>query len=218
MLIAFTGLLAGCFHVLSGPDHLAAVAPLALSSRTRAWREGWRWGLGHTSGVLVVALAALALREALPPIADISWWSERLVGAALIAIGLWSLARALRIGAAAHTHGALAHDHTHVQAGPRWARRLGHPHASFALGLLHGAAGSSHLLGVVLALALPTVADAALYLGAFGSGSVAAMAAFAAAIGQFRSIGTATFERALMAGCGGMAIGLGVLWVLGLSV
>ena len=42
MLIAFTGLLAGCFHVLSGPDHLAAVAPLALSSRTRAWREGWR--------------------------------------------------------------------------------------------------------------------------------------------------------------------------------
>jgi hypothetical protein len=72
-----SGVVAGLIHVVSGPDHLAAVAPLALSSRTRAWREGWRWGLGHTSGVLVVALAALALREALPPIADISWKRNR---------------------------------------------------------------------------------------------------------------------------------------------
>jgi len=66
-LTVLTGLLAGAFHVLSGPDHLAAVAPLALSSEGRhAWREGWRWGLGHTAGVIVVALVALALRGLLP--------------------------------------------------------------------------------------------------------------------------------------------------------
>jgi hypothetical protein len=33
MLIALTGALAGFFHVLAGPDHLAAVGPLAIESR-----------------------------------------------------------------------------------------------------------------------------------------------------------------------------------------
>lgn len=213
MLTALTGLLAGSLHVLSGPDHLAAVAPLALSSRARAWKEGWRWGLGHSSGVVVVALAALALREALPPVAQISSWSERIVGAALVAVGMWSLTRAMRIGPLPHAHGSLAHDHTHVQRGPGWIRRVGHPHASFALGCLHGAAGSSHILGVVPALALPSAGDAVVYVAAFGCGSVAAMAGFAAAVGQLRAFRARTMERALMAGCGTLAIGVGLIWV-----
>ena len=59
------GLAAGLIHVLSGPDHLAAVAPLA-GGRGRAWRAGFLWGLGHSGGVLAVGLLALALRGALP--------------------------------------------------------------------------------------------------------------------------------------------------------
>jgi hypothetical protein len=216
MLTALTGLLAGTFHVLSGPDHLAAVAPLAVSSRERrAWREGWRWGIGHTAGVIVVAMVALALREVLPPIATISSWSERIVGVALLGVGAWSLGRALRIGPLAHTHGAIAHDHTHVRRGPRWVRRVGHPHASFALGLLHGAAGSSHVLGIVPALALPSASGALLYLAAFGCGSIAAMAGFAATVGWLRVLGTFHLERGLMAVCGVMAVAVGAVWLSG---
>ena len=218
ILTALTGLLAGAFHVLSGPDHLAAVAPLALSSGDRrAWREGWRWGIGHTAGVIVVALVALVLREVLPPMETLSSWSERIVGVALVAVGAWSLVRALRIGPVAHTHGAFAHDHTHVQRGPRWIRRMGHPHASFALGLLHGAAGSSHVLGIVPALALPSATAAVLYLGAFGCGSIAAMAGFAATVGRLRSLGPLHLERALMAGCGVLALAVGTAWLLGVA-
>ena len=219
ILTLLTGLLAGVFHVLSGPDHLTAVAPLALSSEGRhAWREGWRWGLGHTAGVIVVALVALALRGLLPPVETLSSWSERIVGVALLAVGLWSLARALRIGPLAHTHGSIAHDHTHVQRGPRWIRRLGHPHASFALGLLHGAAGSSHVLGIVPALAMPTAVAALVYLVAFGCGSIAAMAGFAASVGRLRSLGPRHFERALMAGCGVMALAVGAAWLFGAAI
>jgi hypothetical protein len=215
MLIALSGAIAGAFHVLSGPDHLAAVAPLALASRARAWREGWRWGVGHTSGVLVVATLALALREVLPPADLISSWGERLVGAALIGIGVWSLVRALRIGPLAHSHGSLAHGHTHVQAGPKWARRLGHPHASFAMGVLHGAAGSSHVLGIVPALALPSTSASLLYLTMFGGGSIVAMAAFAACVGRVRPLNAGAFERTLMAACGALAIVVGAFWVWG---
>ena len=72
------GLTAGLIHVLSGPDHLAAVAPLA-GGRRRAWHAGFLWGLGHSGGVLAVGLLTLALRGALP-IDALSSWSERIVG------------------------------------------------------------------------------------------------------------------------------------------
>src|SRR5689334_13731696 len=115
-----TGALAGLFHVLSGPDHLTAVAPLALADRRRGWLAGWTWGIGHASGVVVVAVLALLLRDALPPVDVLSAWSERLVGGALIGIGLWGLRRSARIRPARHAHGPLLHQHLLVQSGPRW--------------------------------------------------------------------------------------------------
>jgi hypothetical protein len=183
MLTILTGALAGAFHVLTGPDHLAAVAPLATLDRRRGWLAGWTWGLGHASGVIVVALAAAALRDALPPVEALSAWSERIVGGALIALGLWGLRQSMRIRATAHVHGPMRHEHLHVQAGPAWLQRLGHVHASFCMGILHGVAGSSHFFGVLPALALPSRGQTLLYIAAFGVGTVVAMTAFAAAVG-----------------------------------
>jgi hypothetical protein len=216
MFIALTGALAGLFHVLSGPDHLAAVAPLAVEDGRRGWLSGWTWGLGHASGVVVVALLAIVLRDLLPPIGVISAWSERVVGVALIGIGLWALRRSTRIAPRAHRHGAVAHNHLHVQAGPAWVRRLGHAHASFCLGILHGVAGSSHFLGVLPALALPTRLAAVTYIGAFGVGTVMAMTAFAAAIG---SVGGhvrhgAALYRGMMRAAAMVAIAIGAFWLL----
>ena len=184
MLTVLTGALAGLFHVLAGPDHLAAVAPIAVESRRRGWIAGWTWGIGHASGVVLVAFAAILLRDALPPIDLISAWSERVVGAALIGVGIWALRRSARIGPGQHVHpnGSGAHDHLHVHAGPRWIQRLGHAHASFCLGVLHGFAGSSHFFGVLPALALPTRSAAVAYIVAFGVGTVGAMTAFAAGV------------------------------------
>ena len=216
MLTAVTGLLAGFFHVLAGPDHLAAVAPLAVvDGRARGWLAGWTWGIGHASGVVVVALLAVVLRDALPPVEIISAWSERLVGAALIVVGIWAFRRSLHVQPAPHVHGHLHHDHLHVQAGPGWLRHLGHAHASFCLGILHGVAGSSHFLGVVPALALPSRAAAVAYIGAFGVGTVAAMTAFAAIVGL--TSGSTYHQRAhrvLLTTSAVAAIVVGTIWLL----
>lgn len=216
MLIAVTGALAGLFHVLAGPDHLAAVAPLAVGRRRRGWLAGWTWGIGHTSGVVVVALLAVLLRDALPPIDLISAWSERLVGAALIVVGLWALRRSARIEPRPHAHGAVPHDHLHVQAGPGWIRRLGHVHASFCLGVLHGVAGSSHFLGVIPALALPTRTAAVTYIAAFGIGTVAAMTAFAAVVSRAARSAEPHhgLHRGLLAAAAVLAIVVGGIWLL----
>lgn len=89
MLIALTGLLAGIVHVLSGPDHLASVSPLAIGNKGKAWIIGLKWGLGHTSGVFLVGLLLLLFREFIP-LRILSSYSDRLVGIVLI-IGLWGL-------------------------------------------------------------------------------------------------------------------------------
>jgi hypothetical protein len=216
MLTALTGALAGLFHVLSGPDHLAAVAPIAVADRERGWIAGWTWGVGHASGVVVVAVVAILLRDVLPPIAVISEWSERIVGGALIAIGLWALRRSARVRPAAHVHGAVAHDHLHVQAGPSWLRRLGHVHASFCLGVLHGVAGSSHFFGILPALALPTRGAALTYIAAFGVGTVIAMTAFAAAAGVAgaHTRHSPAAHRLMMMAAAVVAIAVGGVWLI----
>jgi hypothetical protein len=212
-----TGVFAGLFHVLSGPDHLAAVAPLAIEDRQRGWLAGWTWGMGHASGVVVVAVLAVLLRDALPPIDVLSAWSERLVGGALIAIGLWALRRSARIEPAPHTHGPLSHQHLLIQGGPVWARRLGHAHTAFYLGVLHGVAGSSHFFGVLPALALPTRGAAIGYIIAFGIGTVIAMTTFAAVVG---SAGTRwahdhRLHRVMMTTAALVAIAVGGVWLVG---
>lgn len=217
MLTLVTGTLAGLFHVLSGPDHLAAVTPLAVEGRRRGWLAGWTWGIGHASGVVVVAVFAVLLRDVLPPIDVISAWSERLVGGVLIAIGLWALRRSARIHPARHTHGPFSHQHLHVLAGPGWARRIGHAHTSFCLGVLHGIAGSSHFFGVLPALALPTRAAALTYIGAFGVGTVVAMTAFAAMIGSASERGAhdERVQRLMMKAAAVLAIVVGGVWLIG---
>ena len=216
MLIAVTGALAGLFHVLAGPDHLAAVGPLALDGHRRGWLAGWTWGIGHASGVVLVATLAILLRDLLPSVEIISAWSERLVGAALIAVGLWALRRSARVQPAPHAHGAVSHDHLHVQAGPRWMRRIGHAHAAFCLGVLHGVAGSSHFLGVLPALALPTRAAALTYIAAFGVGTVAAMTAFAAVVSGAADHARPhpRILRALLATAALLAITIGGIWLI----
>ena len=216
MLTAFTGALAGLVHVLSGPDHLAAVAPLAVSDRRRGWLAGWTWGVGHTAGVVTVAALAVLLRDLLPPIDTISAVSERLVGGALIAVGLWSLRRGLRVMPAVHAHDGRSHDHLYVQAGPAWMRHLGHAHASFLMGVLHGVAGSSHFFGVIPALALPSRTSALVYIGAFGIGTIAAMTIFAAVVGAAaaHTRPSAAAHRAMMLTAATLAILVGGFWLV----
>src|SRR5438132_8271544 len=86
IVLIFAGIAAGLIHVLSGPDHLAAIAPLVTKFPRRAWTCGLRWGAGHAAGVVFVGIGSLVLRGVLP-VDLISSWSDRLVGVLLIGIG-----------------------------------------------------------------------------------------------------------------------------------
>lgn len=222
MIAGLAGLLAGSIHVLSGPDHLAAVAPLAADGRRKGWRAGLRWGVGHAAGVAAVGAFALLLRDILP-LDALSSWSERLVGLVLIGIGLWGIRVALRrrVHVHAHAHGAVRHVHVHVHD-PDVPHAHGeahaHGHAAFAVGTLHGFAGSSHVLGVLPALAFPSRVEAVVYVASFALASVLVMAGFASVIGwaagRFELGGAGAYRR-FLATCSAAAILIGAYWLAG---
>jgi hypothetical protein len=84
------------------------------------------------------------------------------------------------------------------------------------MGILHGIAGSSHFLGVIPALALPTRGAAVTYIGAFGVGTVVAMTAFAAAIGSAGGHVRhgAALHRGMMLTAATLAIAIGAFWLI----
>lgn len=268
--VAITGLAlaASATHVLTGPDHMAAVLPLAVEHRGRAAAVGAWWGLGHGLGVVAVgALARTLLGQA--QIASLSSLSEVLVGVLLIALGaraVWASdwgrrahahardhaagrphrhdhpARRPRLGPAhlgavrvdasggdrhdVRTRAALApgqadaHDHTHPHDhAHEHAHAPGRPHdraaphrhryGALGFGVLHGAAGGGHLLGVLPSLALPT-AGAALYLSVYLGGAVLTMSAFALVCG--RLVPAPAVPRVLC-GAGLLAVSVGLFWI-----
>jgi ABC-type nickel/cobalt efflux system permease component RcnA len=188
MLIAsLTGLLTGIIHVFSGPDHIAAVAPFTVEKGKKGWLTGFFWGIGHSSGVWIVGALVFLLREAIP-VDIISTWSERFVGVMLIAIGLWGMRRALRnrLHYHEHKHDGVKHAHFHAHHSGEHEHQAVHQHSHVPLGigLIHGLAGSSHLLGVLPALMLPTRAASIAYIVCFGLGSIAAMSGFSWGLGK----------------------------------
>lgn len=216
MISALAGLVAGSLHVLSGPDHLAAVAPLAVDTRRRAWVTGLRWGIGHSSGVLFVGILSILLRELLP-LADISHWSERLVGVLLIGIGFWGIRKAMQVHAHEHEHAGERHVHLHIHGAGNSSRQIHHHnHTSFGIGTLHGLAGSSHFFGILPAMAFASRAEAIIYLLAFGVGTIIAMTLFSSTVSALAarfSFRTVAGYRTVMCVCSGAAVLVGGYWL-----
>jgi hypothetical protein len=212
------GLLAGLLHVFAGPDHLAALAPLSLKAGRRAWAVGLRWGLGHSSGVLAVAALAFALRQVVH-LEAWSAWGERLVGVAMIGLGLWGLRSLFRERLHAHEHRHEGRDHVHFHVhrpdvDHSAPRAHAHGHAAFWVGTLHGLAGTAHLVGVLPSLALPTGRETASYLAAFATGTIVAMTAFAAVVGAASPGRSERGHRWALGAASALCALTGLAWIL----
>lgn len=239
MLSGLAGFAAGALHVVTGPDHLAAVAPLAAHSRRLGWRTGATWGLGHGSGVVVLGLAGIAARDVLS-LDRLASVAELLVGVMLVGLGIWAIRRALRVVVHTHEHdhdGLGTHEHMHLHVGNhahslahlvRTAPRLRagasglvaadpaharHTHAVLGIGFLHGAAGGGHLFGVLPSLALPPAA-AVVYLTCYLLSAVFSMAGFGLLVGRLTRRGGPRRLRLVMAGSGVLAVATGVFWTI----
>lgn len=217
--LALAGLAAGGIHVLSGPDHLAAVTPLSMSVRRGATRIGLLWGLGHAAGLAVIGVAVFSFRGYFD-LDVVSVWSERAVGLMLIAVGIWGLRKAFSkwFHTHEHKHGPNTHTHIHCHHPDQHSvdKAHNHSHATLAIGLLHGVAGTTHLFGLLPALALPNTQAAVCYLCGYGLGNFLAMGGFACLVGsssnRLHRWGPRPFEIA-MSTCSVIPIAVGCVWL-----
>jgi len=190
--IVWAGFISGFVHVLAGVDHMSALLPLSVGKNWRASLLGVRWGIGHSLGVIVIALLAVELRQVMDMTLELEFlgeWAERLVGLMLIVIGAFGIRAATRtsLHAHSHEHDGTQHDHLHLHAHDSHAEHAPNPHphshTAFFAGLLHGVAGTAHVLAVLPAAAMNSRAQSWTYLAAFAVGTVLAMAGFAGIVG-----------------------------------
>ncbi len=210
LLSLFTGIFAGIVHVLSGPDHLAAISPLTLQKHHRYWHCGFSWGLGHTAGVWVISIPVFLFQDLLP-LGPLSSWSERLVGVILILLGISGVRQVIysrkNVPVADLISKQKQQNSTRTRkafTAPAW------------IGLIHGMAGTAHLLGILPALVLPTFAATLAYLIGFSVGGIAAMSAFSWGLGNITErLATRNIDarRWLRLGFSSMAMVVGIAWV-----
>ncbi len=230
MIQLFTGIIVSIVHVVSGPDHLAAITPLAIESKNKSWTVGFAWGIGHTLGMLIIGILFILFKEYIN-VELVSSYGEQVVGFLLIIIGLWSIYKVYS------KHGSKKHAHIHPHSHKEEVHVHEHIHSenethvhkhknpnkqnvitALSIGVVHGVAGVSHLIAILPTLALPSTADSVLYLSGFGIGTIVAMIVFAVVLGFIAiksdvSNNKNIFKILRIIG-GLLAIGIGVFWIV----
>ena len=200
MIVYFlTGLAASSLHVVSGPDHLAAVTPLAIENKKKSWLVGFAWGMGHTIGVFIIGILFILFRD-LISVDTISAYSEQIVGVLLIVIGLWIFYRIFS---------SKPHKIIRSKKDDVWT--------ALGIGVIHGVAGVSHLIGILPSLVLPTKADSVSYILGFGVGTVITMVAYSAIMGMLSHRAAKNDHGRLLLGIriagSTVAVLVGIFWI-----
>ncbi len=189
-----SGLIMSFIHVISGPDHLAAVTPLTIDSKNKSWSIGLSWGIGHTLGIVIIGIFFILFKEKVN-VETISEHGEKIVGFLLIGIGIFALLKMKNNHGAnnkhshPHIHDNEIHIHSHKH---NEENKHSHKHikthrqnilSAGGIGVFHGVAGVSHLIMILPTLALPTISASIMYLCGFGMGTILAMIAYSSTIG-----------------------------------
>ncbi len=211
--VILTGVVAGFVHVISGADHLIAMVPAAINNPQKALKNSISWGLGHSSGVLLLAFLTIFIKD-ITPLNKFSNIAEFLVGISLLIVGVFAMSNSFQLSMHSHPHkheNGIAHRHFHFHVKEQKNSNK-HTHALTGLGLIHGIAGGSHFFAVLPALALP-ITSACFYLISYLIGSLISMNLFTFLISFTTLNASQKFIKRLIAFAGGLSFSLGLFWI-----
>lgn len=185
LVSAWMGFMAGCLHTLTGPDHLAALAPLSIGrTKLESVAVGALWGCGHDAGQVIFGILFLLLKGKLH-IEVLRAWGSRVVGMTLVAIGIIGIreAQEAALPCLATNGSALSPNMLQSSDTSRNALKKNLNFATFATGIVHGLQPDA-LIMILPALALPSRFAGAAFLIMFLFGTVLAMSGYTAFIGS----------------------------------
>ena len=220
-------------------DHVVAVSTIVARTRRlgASLMIGAMWGLGHMLTIFAVGVAIIVFKVVIPERVGLSM--EFTVGLMLILLGALNLSG---LWARLSLQG-LSHEHPHDHDGPHGHHLPGrihgphahpHPHEAglgrldelasaagffqfvraFAVGLVHGLAGSAAVALMVLAT-IPTAAGGLIYLAVFGLGTLAGMLILSAMMETSLYYLTARYpiQRWIVSGTGAFSVLFGLYMV-----
>lgn len=212
-------ILLGLRHA-SDPDHLVAVTSLVAADDgdTRgAARLGAWWGLGHASILVLIGIPLIVFKSELPIWLESG--AEKAIGVVIIVLALRVIWKWLRGDFRAGRHGHPGRSHRHLRRGEAAGhshRRVRSPRQAFAIGLLHGLAGTGAVVLLLLA-AVPSQLEAGLALAVFAPMSIVSMALCTTAFAWLltRRIVEPVYRQVLIPVTGLFGVMFGV-WYIGL--
>jgi len=193
VLVMVAGLAIGLEHAFE-PDHIAAVSTQVAKRKVQQSKSlkifvgqsilrssllGALWGAGHTSSLVLVGLLVFVLALSIPNTIFIGL--EFIVGIMLVFLGLMtysnkSIFRFRHLHPHVHEDGTVhTHHHTHEDEHK-------HGHKLYAIGCVHGLAGSGSLV-VLVASSFGSVEMVLSFILIFGIGSMVGMAIISGLIG-----------------------------------
>jgi len=234
-----TGLGLGVVHVLSGPDHISAIATLSVGSSFQAFWLGVRWGCGHSLGLIIMAALILSLElniDAATP------YCEAAVGVCMMGLGVLGIVRAMSEKDVGYVQVKMADEDSDPKSDPEqddvddvegrveesneeslheagWCslqNSATQSCCSIGVGVVHGIAGPGGVLGVLPAVALHDWTKSSFYLVAFCVASIFTMGAFAAIFGEVTRRLQDAFDIRwyLLLASSSLSLIVGVVWLV----
>jgi cytochrome c biogenesis protein CcdA len=207
--------LINCNDIL-GPDHLAAILPSSIGkSYLVAMETGGAWGLGHGLSAMIIGIAGYLLKgrisAKLKTIERVSAMTESVVGVSLMIIGALGIRENLEPSDISNDD-IIDNDQTNVNN-----KGIISYKALFVNGFLHGFSWDG-APSLAPALAMNSWRSAISFLIAYSIGTMLAMSATAAAVGEStRQLGKAVrsrdLTRNLSIGSSIVAMAVGIYWV-----
>lgn len=212
----------------SDPDHLVAVTSLVAADGgdvRGASRLGVWWGAGHAATLLLIGVPLIAFKSELPG------WLESGAETAVGAV-IFLLAARLAFKWARGDYRASSHRHEQAATGEAHAARARHlrsggpehphrhvrtPGQAFAIGTLHGLAGTGAVVLLLIA-GMGSRGEAVAALAVFAPMSVASMAAFTSAFAWVltRPVVEPVYRTVLIPALGAFGLMFG-LWYAGVT-
>jgi sulfite exporter TauE/SafE len=227
LMISF-GLLLGITHAFE-PDHIASIGTQLIKSRRQPTKNiikyifakssliGIFWGAGHTTTIVIIGMLTSFLAITIQD--EFFLGFELIVGIMLVFLGITTL-KNKKFFKNKHRHPHKHDDgHMHFDVHDHKTSEHSHEHKSYAIGLIHGLAGSGSIVALTV-MYFDNIETSLLFFLLFGFGSIIGMSVIGGLIGLPFAFSTKTkFLNKLfrnIAGTASFVLGLIIFYQVGL--
>ena len=216
------GALFGTLHILTGPDHIAAIVTISANKGIRAFFLGIQWGFGHSIGLLIIFAILLTIDD---NILEKTYVAEWIVGFFLIFLGFLGYYRTYKYYKQKTIINNNIQEETTAIIPYREQNKYTiyinkykyllnkHKILSLITGILHGLAGPGGVLGVLPAILLNDKEKSAAYLGTFCTIGIITMGLFSALWGELSKQIGKKFDIIILGTSSSLSVIIGIIWI-----